>query len=253
MCEGAVICLPIGAPAGSGRSFTAYVFNKAHLPAQLAPLAAAELAAAEGLPTPALSHDSPRLALSAAPSVDQQQQGEEEGEEHLKEAAAAAVMATAVAAALGASEEPQKQQQQQQPVLGRGARRATRSRKAAEAAAVEAGGAGAATQQQPQCRRATRAGAKATGQDKAVQQQEQQAAAAEAAEAALPAAAAGRRVNGSPTKLRGVQKRQSPRKQHPSVLLPGAGEGQGLQGGADAQLQLATPRQLTGAKSLFHI
>lgn len=178
-------------PAGSGRSFTAYVFNRADAPAPLPAGLAVEAALAEELDgeaqlaTPAQSGEG-ELACPADSSSQQQAAATD-----LADSAAR----PAVGAGGGHAVAPAPQQQQQQPALGRGLRRATRSRKVAEASEAAAA-ADAAT--------AAEAGAGA-------------------ADRAEPKA--GGRKAGTPQKPRGVQKKQSPAKTAPAqrgLLLPGA-------------------------------
>ncbi|KAI7841649.1 hypothetical protein COHA_004669 [Chlorella ohadii] len=165
--------------SGSGRSFTAYVFNKANMPAGLPAPLAAEQAAAQSVQTPALA------AEAAAPVPTVQQHG-------------------VAAAALAESEDSV---QSSAAIGGRRQRRPTAKQAAAEEQAAEE-----AQVQRQRSARAQRADRRtAAASEAAAATASQQAAAApavvqqhEAGEQAVPAAAAAPDSPSRHTRLRGA-------------------------------------------------
>lgn len=243
----AFLPLPLGhAPAGSGRSFTAYVFNKAHLPAGLPTPLAAEQAAAQSVETPALAAD------AAAPSPTVQQGG----------------------VALAAAEPEESVQSSATPGRARRQRRPSAKQAAAEEQVAEEARARA---QQPQrsarAQRADRrnAATRETAEATASQQAAAAAAPGEQAAAAVPdspsrhtrsraahsgtAAAAGTAAASSPGKSTraaaaaaaklsspqkgGVQKRSSPAKPAKAAAVAAAAAG-----GAAGAPVCTSPRKL---------
>ncbi|PSC68631.1 hypothetical protein C2E20_7797 [Micractinium conductrix] len=179
--------------SGSGRSFTAYVFNKAHLPARLRAPAAAAAAAAQSVD----SVETPALAAEAA----------------------AAAQAPSVGAAAAAEEaEGEVAQSLRAGVRGRRQRRPSARQAAAELAAAEEAAEVAGGHRNARAQRAQqRASAAWEAAMALAQQQQQQQAVSEPAVEASPrrpgrhgAAAPGAKLS-SPAKG-GVRKRASPAK-----------------------------------------
>jgi hypothetical protein len=218
--------------AGSGRSFTAYIFNRVDPPVALPAPVAAEQSVAEGVATPDRSQELPDFicasqdssttnaatsAAAAAAAIASVASGAALVDQGLPDKAVEPAVASAAApvvASLPAGEpgEGRDGEAAQQPALGRGARRAARDRRAVEAGAELAAAGASKASVHSMARRST---CTATAGPSPEPQ----------ATAAPMVGRAGKRGSplkvASPQKPKGVQKKLSPKKQAP-VLLQGA-------------------------------
>ena len=210
--------------AGSGRSFTAYVFNRVDPPAALPVPLAAEQPVAEGVATPDHSLDL-QAACSLASSASFP--GEEAGGEFQEAAAPDAALAASgrVSSPQPPARGPREGEQVQQPAaLGRGTRRAVSRRGEAKPALAADGGASGATKGPRMQTRSSRGNAsRAPTADVGLDGAEVQAhcvSGGALASTNTSSAAPKQQKRASPQKPKGVQKRQSPRKAA-AMLLQG--------------------------------
>ena len=218
--------------AGSGRSFTAYVFNRVDPPAALPVPLAAEQLVAEGVATPDHSLDF-QAACSLASSASFP--GEEAGGESQEAAARDAALAGSGTALPPPAMGPREGEQVQQPAaLGRNTRRGVSRRgeaKSAEVADVGASGATKGPRMQTRSSRgnAPRAPTADVGLDGAEAQPTSGSGGA-LTSTDTSSGGAKQQKRASPQKPKGVQKRQSPRKAA-ALLLQGMAGRQGMWSG----------------------
>ncbi|GAB4821524.1 hypothetical protein N2152v2_008570 [Parachlorella kessleri] len=209
--------------SGSGRSFTAYVFNRVEPPAALPTPLAAEQPVAEGVATP--DHSVDLQAACSLASTASFPEGEV-GREATEAAASGTALAGSGAAAPlqpPATAAREGEQVQQPSALGRGSRRAVSRRGEAERSAApetsaSRAGNGASMQTRSSRRNAAKGSEAHRGSNGGAEAQGANAGGAALASANASCGAAQQQKRASPQKPKGVQKRQSPRKAAPVLL-----------------------------------